>query len=334
MCSINPLFSIVASTITITTIAYTFRLFLHTWYVTHPCNLSATPDPLLHSKPDPWRQAKSNPSQIHCYKLAPSEARLSERWEWAFHHYKVAPSEARLSERWEWEFHHYQLVSGESRSTATSEACFTPNSKARSTATSLLPAKPDPLLPAKPVSPLTVKPDPPLQPCSQWSQVVREVRVSIPLLPACFQRSQIHSILPAYSESRFSATSVLQVYPDSQRLAKSVIPLPAKPDLLLPASSQRCQIHCYHLAPSEARLSERWEWACQSGETKHIRAWKVNMSELCEWADQWWKWACQSWSGSEYVRVVRVSMSELWEWACWSHESQSVCLWECSHEEC
>jgi len=40
-----------------------------------------------------------------------------------------------------------------------------------STATSLLPAKPDPLLPAKP--------DPPPTACSQRSQIVREVRVSM-----------------------------------------------------------------------------------------------------------------------------------------------------------
>jgi hypothetical protein len=54
-----------------------------------------------------------------------------------------------------------------------------------------LPAKPDPLLPAKLVSPLPAKPDPLLAACSQRRQIVREVRVIIPPLPARFQRSQI-----------------------------------------------------------------------------------------------------------------------------------------------
>jgi len=53
-----------------------------------------------------------------------------------------------------------------------------------------------------------------------------------------------------------------------------------------------------------ARLSEWWEWACPSGETKHVRAVrpsrsvKVSLSELWEQAYQLWKWACHS-CGSE-----------------------------------
>jgi len=181
--------------------------------------------------------ACSQQSQIHCYQRN------------SIHSSQLAPGEARLSERWEWAFHCYQwsqIVRCESEhSTATSLLPPIPDCQRgeseNSTATSLLPAKPDP----------------PLTACSQRSQIVREVRVSIPPLPACSQRSQIHH---------------------------------------------------YHLTPSEATLSERWEWACRSSETKHIWGWKLNMSELCERAHQWWKWPCQSWSGSEYVRVVRVSI--------------------------
>jgi len=61
------------------------------------------------------------------------------------------------------QIHHYQL--------APSEASFTPTSEAISSATSLLPGKPVSPLPAKPHSPLTA--------CSQRSQIVREVRVSM-----------------------------------------------------------------------------------------------------------------------------------------------------------
>jgi len=268
MHSINPLFSIVISTtitvttITITSIGYfTVQLFFHERYVTPPYQ---------------W-----NP--IHCYQLAtslPPAKPLSPRPA------KPDPPLPACSQR-------------SQRSTAPSEATFTPTSEARSTATSLLPAKPNP----------------PLTACSQRSQIVREVRVSIPPLPACSQRSQIH----CYQRSQIV------------REVRVIIPP-------LPAFSQRSQIHCYQLAPSEARLSERWEWACQSTETKHIGGCKVNLSELCEPADQWWKWACQSWSGREYVRVVRLSMSvvgvrllQSWESECTLvrvYACQSVCLSE------
>jgi hypothetical protein len=45
-----------------------------------------------------------------------------------------------------------------------------------------------------------------------------------------------------------------------------------------------------------------------SGEMEHVKVGvEVSMPELE------WKRVCQSWSGSEYIRVVTVSMSELWE---------------------
>jgi len=113
--------------------------------------------------------------------------------------------------------------------------------------------------------------------------------------------------------------------PTSQSWSTTTNLLPVKPD---------CQRGESEHSTATSLLPARPD--CQRGEREPIRAvrqsisedWKVNMSELCEWADQWWKWACQSRSGSEYVTVVRVSMSELWEWACWSHESQSVRLSE------
>jgi len=295
---IHPLYSImIIANITITSIRYfTLRLFIAERYVTPPYR---------------W-------SLIHRNQLAASEGRLAERWEWAFHRYQPAPSEAT--------------------STATS--------KARSTATSLLPAKPDP----------------PVTACSQRSPIVREVRVSIPRLPACSQQSQIHcpqwsqihhyqlapsearsserwewafhryQLAPckarstAPSEARSTATSEAISAATSLLPTKPLSHWPVKPDPPLPACSQRSHchsyqqstIHHYQLAPSHARLSERWEWPCQSSETEHSRGWKVNMSELCEGADQWWKWACQSWNGSKYGRVgVEVSMSELeWKQVC------------------
>jgi len=317
-----------------------------------------------------------------------------------------------LPERWQWEFHRYQLVSSGARTTTTSEARSIADSllpakpdcqrgeTEHSTATSLLPAKqdplltatPDPLLPAKPDLLLQAKPDPLLTPCSQQSQIVREVRVSIPPLSACsqqsqiqwhhrsqfhpYQRSQIHrcqlapnkaSFTPTIearstatseasfthtSEARSTATSLLPAKPDWQRgesqnstatsllpakpdclrgesdhstaisflpvkpdplvAAKLVSPLPAKQNLLLPVCSQQSQI-------------VRGESNHVSSETQHIRVWKVNMSELCQRADQWWKWASQSGSGSEYVRVaVEASMSELLQWACQSCGSELV----------
>jgi len=154
-------------------------------YVTHPCQLPATPGPMLQLKRDLWWQAKSNPSQIHRYQPASSEARFSERWEWAFHH-------------------HHQLAPSEARATATDKPSFAPTSEARSTATSFLPAKPEcercvsehstatSVLPANPDPLLPTKPDPPPTACSQRSQIVGEVRVSIPPLPAWSQRSPIH----------------------------------------------------------------------------------------------------------------------------------------------
>ena len=122
------------------------------------------------------------------------------------------------------------------RSTDPSEPRFTITNKTRSTTTSLLPAKP--------LSPLPAKPDPRLTVWSQQSQTVREVRVKIPLLPACSQRSQM-----VRGENEHStATSLLPVKSDPR--------LPAKPDPLWLACSQRSYFHPYqrsHIV-TEARV--------------------------------------------------------------------------------
>jgi len=77
-------------------------------------------------------------------------------------------------------------------------------------------------------------------------------------------------------EARFTATILLP--------AKLLWPLPAKPDPPLPACSlqthfhpyQRSRIHhWYQLAPSKARMSERWDQACQSSRTKYVRVMEV-----------------------------------------------------------
>jgi len=149
MHSINPLFSIVISTIitittitittititittiTITSIGYfTLRLFFHEIYVTPPYQRSP----------------------IHCYQLAPSEARstassLPPQRSHIVREVRVTipplPGCAQRSY-----FHPYQRRQIHSYQLAPSEATFTPTSDARSTATSWLPAKPDPPLPA------------------------------------------------------------------------------------------------------------------------------------------------------------------------------------------
>jgi len=161
------------------------------------------------------------------------------------HVWAVRPS---MSEFWE----HSQI---QSVLPAHSECRFSATSEAISTITSL-PVMPDLLLPAQPVSPLPAKPDPPLPACSHWSH--------------------IHGLLPALSESRFSATSeatststsVLPIGPHPLLPAKPVSPPPAKLD------------PPYQLALTKAGVSERWEWACPSGETKHVRAMKETMSQL------------------------------------------------------
>jgi len=100
----------------------------------------------------------------------------------------------------------------------------------------------------------------------------------------------------------FTATSFLPVKWDPMLPAKLVSPLPPKPDLLLPACFWEVQIHHYHLALSEARLSE---WACQSSETNHIRCWTVNIAELCGRVCFSFQSMHVSWV-SELVGVVRV----------------------------
>jgi len=129
--------------------------------------LPAKPVLLRHAKPNPQIPACSQWSHFHPYQQS------------LIHHNQLAPSKGSFAPT-------IEVIS-----TATSDASFTPTSEARSTATSLLPAKPDTILQAKPDLLLPVKPDPALTACSQGSQIVREVRVSIPPLPVCFQRSQI-----------------------------------------------------------------------------------------------------------------------------------------------
>ena len=112
-------------------------------------------------------------------------------------------------------------------------------------------------------------------PC-QWSQINR------------YQLAPCGASFKSTSKPQSTSTSVVSFTPTSEAKstttsllpAKPVSPLLAKPDPLLPAYSQWSQfdpdqqsrIQCNQLAPSAVRLSERWEWACQSGETKHDRA--------------------------------------------------------------
>jgi len=161
----------------------------------------------------------------------------------------------------------------EARSTATSEA--------RSSPTSVLPMSPDSLLLAKSVSPLPAKPGPPL-PAKPVSPLPAKLDR---LLPAYsqrsqfhpYQRSRIHLYQLAPGEASFPPTSKAGSTCTSLLPAKPVSPLAAMPDPLLPAFSQRSQIvrevscsqrsqfhpyqrsrnHCYQLAPSEIRWSER-----------------------------------------------------------------------------
>jgi len=159
------------------------------------------------------------------------------------------------------------------------------------------------------------------------------------------------------SEARSTATSILP--------AMLLLSLPVKPDLPLPACSQpsqshpyqQCQIHCDQPVPCEATLFEKWEWACQSSETKHVTALQgskqsqihhyqrasgesrstatsllqakpvlpqpvkpdalLPVYSQCARLSQRWEWACLS-GKTTHFRTWKVSMSELWEWACQS----------------
>jgi len=242
----------------------------------------AKPDPLLPAKLDPaWAacyqpsQTHSyQPSQVHCQQLAPSQARLSERWEWAFHHYQLAPSKARSTsnsllpvkpdcQRWERAFHHYQLAPGEFRSTATSKGRSTATSETRSTANSLLPAKPD---------------------CQRWEWAFHHYQLApnkARSTPASITRSTANSLLPAKpdcqrGESEQSATTSL---------------LPAKPDPPLPPCSQRSHI----VREVGVSMSLQWDQAYLRLESEYVRVLsasrslvKVSMSELE------WERVCQS----------------------------------------
>ena len=228
--------------------------------------------PLL-GKADPRLPACSQRSQFHpyqgslshYYQPAPSEAILSERWEWAFHHYQLAPNEARLPERWDWTFHCYQ---------------FAP-SKARSTPTSLLPAKPERQRGESehsvPTSLLPVKSD-----CQKGESEHSATTSLLPALLECLRAESEHvrAVRPSMSElskwvskANSTPTSVLpvspdpllQAKPDSPLLAKAVPPLPAKPDRLLPACSQWGQFHPYqrswiHHSKWGQFHPDRWSW--------------------------------------------------------------------------
>jgi len=143
--------------------------------------LPAKPVPPLPAKPDPPLPACSQRSHvqpyqrspIYCYRLAPSGASFTptgEAWSTANSSLPAKPVCQRG-------------VCENSTATSLLPDCQRGESE-HSTASGLLPAKPDPLLPAKP--------DPPLTAFSQRRQSVRELRVSIPPLPACSWRSQIH----------------------------------------------------------------------------------------------------------------------------------------------
>jgi len=168
-----------------------------------------------------------------------------------------------------------------------------------------IPASPNPLLPAKPVEPLQAKQvlhlpgksDPPLPACSQRLQFH-------PYLPSwthCYQRSEFHPYqwskiqpyLVAPIEARPSTSWLLPLSPNQLLQAKSVLPVPVSPDPPLSDWSQRGQI----VREVRVGMSEWWDQACQSSETKHVRALKISMSELYEQAYQLWKWTCQSYRG-------------------------------------
>jgi len=104
---------------------------------------------------------------------------------------------------------------------------FPPTSEAQSTATSLLRVELDPLLTAKLLSTLPAKPDPSLPPSSQRSLIAREVRVSIPPLPAKPNCQRWESAFHHY-----------QLTPSEARLSEVRVRIP-----LLPACFQRSQIH-------------------------------------------------------------------------------------------
>ena len=166
--------------------------------------LPVSPIPLLPAKPDPPLPACFQQSQI----VRVMRVSMSEQWDqaWAcqsceqgqIHRYLHAPSEARANAYCQFIPNPHSLLpamphppfqhtSSESSSSATNEASFTPNSKAGSITTSQASITQTnvgrftttDLLPGKPVSPLPAKTDPPLPACSQRSQIVSEVRVSM-----------------------------------------------------------------------------------------------------------------------------------------------------------
>jgi len=193
---------------------------------------------------------------------------------------------------------------------------------------------------------------PPLPASSQWSQIVREVRVSIAPLPACSQQSK-RSTAPsearstatsedrstATSEDRSTANSWLPAKPDCQRgesenstatslhLAKPdpllpvkpVSPLPVKPDPLLPAKPD-CQrwewsLHGYQLPPSEVRSTA----TSKASFTPNCKAGSTATSLLPAKPDPPLPPCSQR---GQIVREVRVSMSE--QRACQSIQKKHI----------
>jgi len=122
----------------------------------------------------------------------------------------------------------------------------------------------------------------------------------------------------APSEVRSTATSSLSMRPDCQRNeiehGRSQRPSISVVKVSMSELWERSQIYHYQLAPSEARLSAIWDWACQSSETKHVGALNVSMSELWGQAYQLWKWAyqsCGSEARSKAFRHIRANSDSL-----------------------
>jgi len=158
--------------ITITTIGYfIIRFVLNELYVMQCSQLSAKPDlladaypdPLCHLKPDLLFPVKNSLSiTVSSCSLHPAKP--------------VTPIPAKSNPP----LRAHSLQGKIQMSLpAHSESRFSTSSKAWSTDTSLLSVKPSPLLPAEAVLPLPVKPDSLLPACFQYSQIVREVWVSM-----------------------------------------------------------------------------------------------------------------------------------------------------------
>jgi len=202
-----------------------------------------------------------------------------------------------------------------------------------------MPVKPVLPIPAKSVIHLPAQQDQLVPACAQWSQFHCYPRSRIsnyletqfhpnhqstiqPYLAVCSQQSQLHPFLqmqinhyqgrqfhpylwnkiPPYLvapiKTRPTTSWLLPLSPDPLLPAKTVSPIPVKPDSPLSACSKQGQI----VRDVRVSMSEQWDQACQSGETKHVGGVRQSMSEL-------WKLVCQSCKSkhisceSEHVRV-------------------------------